>query len=292
MLAPHADAQRRRTRPPAPPKPDMAISQTRITPNYAFKGEPAANIRFCDTTSNVGKKRSRPILSKMRVLGPGVNVVVAVRVGPQLEPGTKQRGCGRGRARLGALNLPLGAYDVMVCAEDRGAGDRRPGNDCQLFRDGFFVVKRTLTGAANGTGPFLFAGPLAESWQTNGLTWDFKGPVVRKGRFEYTARGSVSYRSVMPSTTGCARQGAQTDFAPTGTLTLDYGTSEYQLVGRTSAGFTYAVVGECDPADGPANPIWADSGIGTGRALPLPFGTEVIAGRREEDETVYNWSFS
>jgi hypothetical protein len=95
----------------------------------------------------------------------------------------------------------------------------------------------------------------------------------------------------MPSTTGCARQGAQTDFAPTGTLTLDYGTNDYQVVGRTSAGFSYAVVGECDPADGPANPIWVDSGIGTGQPLPLPFGTEVIAGRRQSDETVFNWSF-
>ena len=52
------------------------------------------------------------------------------------------------------------------------------------------------------------------------------------------------------------------------------------------------MVGECDPADGPANPIWADSGIGTGQSLPLPFGTEVIAGRRQDDEVVYNWSFS
>ena len=52
------------------------------------------------------------------------------------------------------------------------------------------------------------------SWQTNGLAWDFKGPVVRKARFEYAARGSVSYRSVMPSTTGCARAPRPTSHPP------------------------------------------------------------------------------
>jgi hypothetical protein len=90
--------------------------------------------------------------------------------------------------------------------------------------------------------------------------------------------GSVSYRASQGFDTGYNRQGAQTDFSPVGTLTLDYAQENYTAIGRVAAGFRYVVVGVCEPAEGPTQPIFLDSGIGTRGPRPLPFGTERIAG--------------
>jgi hypothetical protein len=285
-----------------PPLPDPAISAVTIEPKVAFKGEPASVFRFCDRTTNLGRgKTPRRLHNFMELVGPGVRAVVARRDTPKL-PGTvrprrprnappiqfSHRGCGRGEND--PLNVPPGRYDVRVCADVRLA-QRTLANNCVRFRKSVSVVKRTWSATLNGNGPFLFGGPDTEKWNSNGAIFTLTGRPA-PGRFVYTMSGSVSYSSVFPPEAGCARSGAQTDFSPTGTLTIDYAAETYLAFGRTSAGFGYPVVGECDPAQGPSHPVFLDTGIGTVGPRPLPFGTDVITGTyTSASETTHNWTF-
>jgi hypothetical protein len=284
---------------PAGPRPDLAISAVTIgPPSYAFKDEPATPIRFCAEVSNVGAGRSGRILIAMSLHGPGTFDTVAFRRIAPLAGKSRPRkgppvtdsdtGCGTGVSL--PVDVPPGAYDVEVCALDRGGRERSRRNNCVTKRKRFFVIRRTWSAVISGTGRFLGGEPNSESWQTNNAVFRFTRHQQRFGNFVYTMSGSVSYRAAQGFDTGCNRQGAQTDFNPSATLTLDYKQENYTLIGRVAEGFRYAVVGLCEPAEGPAQPIFVDSGIGTRGPRPLAFGTEQIADSYTNlSETTFNW---
>jgi hypothetical protein len=261
--------------------PDLQVSAASYTPKsaYAFQGEPADQLRFCERTKNVGNaKTPRRLHNVMRLEGPGgFREVVARRDVPRLAPGESHYGCARGQHA--ALGLPPGGYQVQICADLR-LKDRDHTNNCRGCKEAkcFFVIKRSWTGAVSGTGEWGVSEPLAESWQTNaGTTFAFAG-VVRPGYFRYTMTGSVSYKDA-PSSGGCAHSGAGTDVSPSGRVELDYGNDTYIGFGRVSTAFTYSIPNNCGPTDsGPGFPVFLYTGFGTNGPTALPFGSEQISG--------------
>ena len=283
--------------------PDVLVTPVGVTfTKYAFKGEAASRIAFCERTFNFGKARTpRRLHNEMVLLGPGgIRAVIAKRDVPRLpamRPGVRggrdvyssHRGCGRGENV--PLDLPPGAYDVRICADTR-LRDSDPSNNCRRFRKAFVVAKRSWSGAISGTGPALASD--IESWLSSGAIFTF----VRRdqyGRFVYDlTAGSVSYKHAQTIDTGCNRTGAGTDAGPGGQLLLDYVGAGYYALGRTSVGFSFPVLSLCsdDMTTGPANPLYLDTGIGAGAPRPLPFGSEQIAGTRTTDaDARLDWIF-
>jgi hypothetical protein len=300
LLAEPAGAAGRRARPPLP---DIAISATSFSPQYVFKGEPASRLRFCDRTTNLGRGSTRRRLhNTMSLRGPdGVRHIVARRDAPKL-PGARPRtrtrpvrrfshaGCGRGE---GTINLPPGAYDVVLCADPR-LTESNDANNCVSYRRSLFVAKRTWSGTASGNGFFdINLVPQAESWIASGLVYTFDPSQYRRGVFTYVlTAGNVSWKTAA-SANGCDRTGAAVDGSPTGKVVVNYVDNWYTALGNKNPAFTYVVTDSCNPDDprsGPTHPIFVDSGIGA-PPRPLPFGTEQIADTRTEDDgTVLIWN--
>jgi len=282
------------------PLPDLAISAVTFPPQYAFKGEPASSITFCERTTNLGNAPTRRRLHNVMVLTGtgGIQRFVATRDVPRL-PATRRRrgarprhyshyGCGRGEDT--PLNLPLGAYEVQVCV-DRRIRERNPNNSCYFRDKSFFVIKLSWTGTITGTGSFGFEDPGSETWRSTGATFTFNPAQATVGRYGYKMAGAVAYTDVGSGATGRDKRGAGTDFNPDGRLLLDYVNENYTAIGKTSAGFC-PITNRCDvPTNGPANPVFLDSGVGTGKTRPLPFGTETIAGTfSERSDYKVDWS--
>lgn len=296
VVDPASGASRRRA-----PLPDPAVSATSFRPAYAFIGESAAGITFCDRTTNLGRGATgRRLHNTMSLRGrDGVRHVVARRDAPKL-PGSpprrrgvpqrhlSHRSCGQGE---GVLGLPPGAYDVVICADVR-LRQSNDANNCVSYRRAFYVAKRTWTGAATGSGTFnLDLQPLAETWITDGLVFTFAQ--FRDGVFRYTVTaGSVSWKTAA-SANGCDKTGAAVDGSPQGTLTLDYVNDTYVAFGAKNPAFTYRITNSCDPDNttaGPTHPLFLNSGLGS-PSRPLPFGSERIGDTiTESDGSVLTWS--
>lgn len=286
---------------PRPPLPDLAISEVKHS-RYAFVGESASAITFCDRTKNIGRAATpRRIHNTMALRGPdGVLHVVAQRDAPKLPKPNKprrgprrvfsHRGCANGE---GVLNLPPGAYGVVVCA-DRRLTEVTKANNCVEGAKSFFVAKRTWSGTASGTGAFIIElQPEAESWLATSLVYTFDPAAYRNGFFTYRlTAGNVSWKTAA-SANGCVKSGAAVDGSPTGMLTINYLDDTYLAFGVKNPGFTYTITNSCDPtgpANGPNHPVFLDSGLGA-PPRPLPFGTVQIAGTRTElNEFVVTWA--
>lgn len=237
----------------------------------------------------------------MELLGPdGTRAIVARRDTPRL-PGRSRRGrpgtpvyhshggCGSGENV--PLNLPLGAYDVRICADLR-IPDSDHANNCRTFRKAFVVAKRSWDAVITGT--HLTVSLDSESWQSAGAKFTFvRRDQYRRFVYDMTA-GSVSYKYAQTIPTGCDRTGAGTDSLPGGQLLVDYVRQGYFALGRKSEGFKYDIHSMCENDDrtGPDSLIFLDTGIGAGATRPLPFGTEQIAGTRTtEGDIRLDWIF-
>ena len=287
-----------------PPRPDLELTKATYTPRVLFKGEPKSQVRFCVTVENHGKRRSGRIVATMTLRGRGVEAEVASRSLAPLAPPTRPRrraplvvdsvsGCEQGDA--GALQLPLGTYDVEVCVRDRSGRERRTADNCRARAKRIFLVKRTWNANLSGLAGLGVLDLGFERWQSNAMTFTFDPAQQRvdAGHFTYTlSAGSVTYTD-QENATGCQRIGTLTDFTPTGRLTLDYLKGTYEAVARAHAGFTYPINSLCDDLQGPSQPVFLDTGIGVA-PQPFPFGTEVLAGTRGGplDQENYTWSFS
>ncbi len=179
----------------------------------------------------------------MELLGPdGTRAIVARRDTPRL-PGRSRRGrpgtpvyhshggCGSGENV--PLNLPLGAYDVRICADLR-IPDSDHANNCRTFRKAFVVAKRSWDAVITGT--HLTVSLDSESWQSAGAKFTFvRRDQYRRFVYDMTA-GSVSYKYAQTIPTGCDRTGAGTDSLPGGQLLVDYVRQGYFALGRKSEG--------------------------------------------------------
>jgi hypothetical protein len=276
--------------------PDLQVSAASYTPKsgYAYQGEPASQIRFCERTKNIGTaKTPRRLHNVMRLQGPGAfREVVARRDVPRLAPGESHYGCARGLHA--PLDLPPGGYQVQICADLR-LKDRDHTNNCRGCKESkcFFVIKRSWTGAVSGTGEWGISEPVSESWQTNPGTTFKLAQVLRPGYFKYTMAGSVSYKDA-PSSGGCDHSGAGTDVSPTARFELDYGNDTYIGFGQASTAFRYALPNSCGPTDyGPGFPVFLYTGFGTNGPTALPFGSEQVSGSfTDESGSTIFWTLN
>lgn len=286
----------------APARPDVAPLASTITfTKHAFKTEPQSKIRFCERTYNYGNARTpRRLHNHMELVGPGgIRAIVARRDTPRLpgrsRPGGRgapviyhsHGGCGQGENV--PLNLPLGAYNVRICADLR-IPDSHRANNCKTFTKAFVVAKRSWDAVITGTRMTVFDD--SESWQSAGAMFTFARR-DQYGRFVYDmTAGSVSYKYAQTIPTGCDRTGAGTDSSPSGELVVDYVRQNYYALGRKGAGFSFDIHSMCanDEGQGPSNLVFLDSGIGAG-TRPFPFGTEQIAGVRPDDGGRMDWIF-
>jgi hypothetical protein len=288
---------------PPPPRPDLQLTSATFTPRIVFKAEPKSQVRFCVEVKNVGRRRSGRIVATMTVTGPGGSAELASRSLAPLAAPTRPRrgaplqfdsvkGCEQGESA--PVQLPLGTYDVEVCVKERSGRERRTGDNCRGQAKRMFLLKRTWNATLSGTAALGVLELGFERWQSNAVvfTFDRAQQIVAKGFFGYKlSAGSVTYTD-QENATGCERFGTLTDFAPTGRLSLDYLNNNYEAVGRASAGFSYPINSLCDDLQGPAMPVFLDTGIGVGRQ-PFAPGTERLAGTRggPADLENYTWSF-
>lgn len=245
----------------------------------------------------------------MYVQGPGVHGVandyVARRNVPKL-PGTVHHvvkgkphvhhyshyGCGRGTVR--PITLPLGAYEVQICADPK-VPQRETAASCFLCDKCFFVIKRSWITSTSSSYP-LFGpgiGTAAETSQSKGATFNFVPPVPGQepGVFFYKMAGSVAY-TASGSFGGCTYSGSGVDANPLGTLSMDYANEQYSLQGA-SGGFTYPIIDNCggtvqpDDVPGPRNPF-----LDSGGEQTLPFGRETVVGTFSNfaDGATFNWN--
>src|SRR5690242_19922874 len=187
------------------PRPDLAISGVTFT-RYAFQGESAHAIQFCDRTTNIGDAAtphaSRTEMTMSHDLARIPPNLTITRDVPRLarkpprgshRPGeSTHRGCGRGRDT--ALNLKLGSYDVNVCTDSEWRRSSRTG--CYRCSKCFFVLKRTWTGTANGETD-LPPGSTAskETWQSASVVYSFANAARQTGTFNYKpSGGTVNYQ--------------------------------------------------------------------------------------------------
>ncbi len=286
----------------APAIPDLAISPDDIKfTRFAFQGEPASAITFCDRTSNRGTaKTPRRGHNTMILVAPsGLGEVVARRDVPRLGGRFRPKrsgplkfpshyGCGRGADA--PLDLPTGAYDVRICTDMR-MKERLRANNCLRYRKAFVVAKRSWNAVITGSLTTVVLDQ--ESWQANGAVLTLTGRDAA-GRFKYAlSAASVSYRYAQTVSTGCNRNGAGTDVAPTVELVLDYRAEGYYAIGRKSEAFNFAIPSLCenDTRSGPTQPIFLDAGIGAGQLQPMPFGSDQLAGTRPEVDGRMDWIF-
>jgi hypothetical protein len=279
---------------PAParaPLPELTVSDVTHTP-YAFVGEPARSIRFCERTHNRGSGGTRRRLHNIMVLvGPGVSQVVARRDVPRL-PGTadarrgrhfSHRGCGRGDAV--PLDVPPGAYEVQICA-DQALRQRNVNNNCYIRDKAFFVIKRDWTGTASGEAPIVTSPTANETWQSATVSYRFQAATnASAGQFAYSffagGEGNVSYQ-VSGNILDCTAAGGATFQPDFGKLEMDYAREHYTLVGEVPVRSEIPITMTCPETTDPAvvfavNPFVTNGGT-DGFTNALPFGTRVLTG--------------
>jgi hypothetical protein len=273
------------------PLPELELSGVTYS-RYAFQGDPANTIHFCDRTSNVGKgDTARRLHNIMVVQGPGISEVVATRDVPKL-PGTlhakkhrhfSHRGCGRGEAK--PVNLPLGAYELQICS-DRKIKQHHGRKECFIRDKSFFVIKRSWTGTVTGenkaTGGGVFG---SDTWQVPSVTYTATtASNPGAGQFTYSVNGgSVNHQVSGKDDQGeCTGAGGGTLTPSEGELKMDYKAGHYDIFGAVPVGSTVSATITCPnntvPVQAPVAVRFLTNGVEQGLTNALPFGHTVLSG--------------
>jgi len=278
------------------PLPYLDVSGVTWTP-YAFQGEPASQVQFCDTTNNLGKGDTpRRLHNAMVVQGPGTSEVVARRDVPKLRGTLHARrhrhfshhGCGRGENM--PLNLPLGAYDVFVCT-DQKIKQRDHAQNCVNRDKAFFVIKRSWSGTVSGENKTISGGALGnDAWQVPSVTYSFAGATQPSaGQFTYNvSAGSVNYQVSGTDDQGeCSGAGGATLNASNGELKMDYKAGHYSIFGEVPLRSTVPAVITCPngstPVQAPIIIRFLTNGLESGFTSALPFGHTVLSGAYQQN---------
>ena len=273
------------------PLPDLDLSAVKYT-RYAFQGEPASQISFCERTTNLGNAGTRRRLHNAMVLiGPGVQEFVARRDVPKLDATSRRRGhavhhshygCGQGEAT--PLNLPLGIYEVQICA-DQKLKERSHHNNCYIRSKAFSVIKRSWTGTVSGDTTLVPTDGMngKQTWQVGNVTYSFASAVGQTGQFIYNVgAANVNYQFTGTSSEGCAATGGVSFPASSGQLRIDYANETYDIFGEVPIGSSIPITISC-PNNSTTLPTpvivrFLTNGQESGIKTPLPFGHTSLSG--------------
>jgi hypothetical protein len=275
------------------PSADLVVSDVRAT-RYAFQGEPASHITFCERTTNRGGAATgRRLHNVMVLVGSGAQEIVAKRDVPKLAGSSRRRGhvvhhshfgCGKGEST--PLNVPLGMYEIQICADLKlkAEPNRARSNNCQINSKAFAVIKRSWTGTGSGFATDLFPdGNGKISWQAASVTYTFSQYDPNTGQVLYKPAGSVNYQLAGTTGGGCTAAGGVTLGTSGGELKLDYKSENYKISAEVPPGSTAPVVYTCPGASATQpTPVSAyryiTNGFDVGFTNPLPFGYTSISG--------------
>lgn len=202
------------------------------------------------------------------------------------------------------VNLPLGRYAVLVCADLKLAQTKK-GDNCQRPKDGFYVIKKSWTGTASGENTFsgdAEGSSNTQTWQAVGVTYAFARPIDTPGRFLYQPKGgNVNYQvTISDSEGGCTGAGGATFPVDVGEIIMDYANQHYTIVGYVPEGSMIPVTIDCPDGHSTTHttPVvgrFVDNGVTAGFTYALPFGQDLLSGELQDSYdgiTHYrdNWS--
>ena len=302
------------------PKPDLYVRGAEFLPigeDHALRGEDNV-LRFEAQTQNRGKGAAKPSKTEI-VFVPldGPRVVKPIHAFsldvPRIRGYTHKYFSAFGEAKSPPLTFsgePLGTYQAFWCAdaEDKvkESNERNncvvPGGDLQRL----YLGKRHWTGTVSGTGQVGDAPTGAhEDWSSSSAELEFER-VGSGGIFFYNFNGTVSWAMQGTDGDGCSYDGSGTDSIQggpgNGDFQLDYVDDQYSGVLYSDLDDTFPVTIQCPTPSGtettedlgPFYGLFLDTRV-DGQTLPLPFGTEVIAGSNTDNahilRTTWTWEF-
>jgi CARDB len=231
------------------PKPDLVATQaTKFGPHYAVQGD---NVRlsFKDATKNAKKEghdaTAGPSRTGMLLVPDAARdhvsaLKLASRAVPKLHPDDSDRG--RASDGISTDILPLGRYDIKVCADVKHqVRERNEHNNCR--RTGrFYVVQESWRGGVHGVGVAAGAAG-AEKWDSSGAHLDLE-QYNGDGVFIYSFSGTVEWNDSGVNSGGCTVSGHdEKAFAGEGFLLLDYADGQYQGNVVTNRFYTISLSG-------------------------------------------------
>lgn len=286
-------------------RPDLVIAEGALTGrDYAIPGEENV-LRLTDETANMGYRAAGKSTT-------GVSFSAPKSSGENAKPQGFTRPVRKIKGFVGDSSLkttrspvlrfpgiPLGAYDVTICADVRDqVKERNERNNCLTGRDShLFVTKRTWSGTLAGSAPAR-SGSLRDDWSSTDGTLELSG-YRGDGEFSYNFGGTVTWATSGTDAADCtwSGSGSETFSARSdehGDLFLDLDPDGYQA---TLSGFEieYPTSGQCPTgprtSTGPDNTTFLDTGAGGGGPQPFPFGSEAIAGTSGGAAGSWAWDF-
>jgi hypothetical protein len=283
------------------PKADLVIVNARAGGSeYAFKGLDST-ISTHYATKNKGRRRAESHSSSVTLLVPefaGANPhkyeLASHRV-PELRPGDSNRG--GGSIDFSTNDLPLGAYDIQICADYfNKVREENEHNNCTSTDRNFYVVQEDWEGSISGDGVVAGA-PHAEKWHSGDAHLSFDR-YLGDGAFRYDFIGVVQWTDNGTNSGGCTYTGSgtkrinATNASPG--ITLNYGRAHYKGTEALDSGFyTIFVSGFSYCTKDLKGPVALD--FMQIPVKPLHFNQNALQGTDSEpgiEGTTWNWDFA
>jgi hypothetical protein len=293
-------------------KPDLYVPSAEFLPvgeDHALRGE--GNIlKFNAETQNRGKgaaKRSKTEIVFVPYPAPGVSKPIhafSLDV-PKLHGATPYKyDSAFGVAKSPPLTFdgnPLGTYQAYWCADAENkikeSNERNncvvPGGDLQRL----FLGKRRWTGTVSGSLPAGDEPTSAhEDWTSTNAELEFER--VDANGFHYLFNGTVSWTIQGTDADHCVYNGSGQDTIQggpgNGDIELAYTEEEYAGTIYSDLDYTYPYTMQCPgetfDQEGPSGIIL--SAFKDENPVPMPFGTEVLAGTQTDVQGVtWSWEF-
>jgi hypothetical protein len=234
-----------------------------------------------DTTENTGTREITASVTAGYLVHGAKHWLLADRKVGDLFPGRRDSGV---EQLVDVINLPIGAYTVVICAgaQHGYAAAPRKGRCKKHGALDFFVAATRWTGSVGGS--FDSALGNIEDWNSSNTQRVFAAYEGR-GVFSYRFAGTVAWKDTGTDEDGCTYDGSGSktftpQVQPPGSFTIDYKHEEYNGGFAQPTSF-YAVTISCPDEDpltvhDPVAPSIFASHLGT--RTPLPFGSTSLPG--------------
>jgi hypothetical protein len=296
------------------PKPDLYVSGAEFLPvgeDWALRGEDNV-LKFDAATQNRGKGAAKP--SKTEIVfvpytdGPtNVKPIRAFSLDvPRIRGASPTKYYSYfGTAKSPPLSFngdPLGTYQAYWCADAENkvkeSNERNncvvPGGDLQRL----YLGKRHWVGTVSGT---VAVGDeptsASEDWSSTDAELEFER--FDSLGFHYLFNGTVSWATHGTDADHCSYSGSDTEIIRSvpgqADIVLSYGEEEYGGTAYSGLDYSYPVTVQCPTetiqTSGPSGIVL--SAFHDGNILPMPFGTEALAGNETvvQDRSRFIWEF-
>jgi CARDB len=279
------------------PKPNLIIPATRTSgPDHGFEGD-MVTFTFRDHTKNEGQAKARHSITDLELVAKhaGANAI-SVPVGshsvPKLGPGDTARGGGSGT--VDTHGLPLGEYELVICADDKNLiNESRELDNCTETGDEFYLGKELWSGSLDGAGQ-LGGIPKGEKWNSGDSELVFDD-YLGSGVFDYHYEGTVAWTDSGINPSGCEYSGggsmAFDTTNSTSDIKLDYRRAKYKGKAEANDTFYTITIAEFNFCGGTIDgPVYPDF-LNIEKAKPLEFDQRSLKGKSLEPDVTWHWTF-